>query len=85
MNKHDLNEPAFPIVGAICDHQFGGMAMRDYFAAKALPSVLTQDDCGIQALRPDAHYSANSAERAAELWARNAYEIADAMLAERAK
>ena len=33
----DLNEPAFPIRDGIQEYQFGGMSLRDYFAAKALP------------------------------------------------
>lgn len=63
----------------------GGMTLRDYFAAKTLSSILAQRDCGINALTPDDVYSATHGESAAELWARHAYEIADAMLAARAK
>jgi hypothetical protein len=42
------NEPAFPCLehnsdGTIYQHFFG-MTLRDYFAAKALPSVLDQKD-----------------------------------------
>ena len=72
--------PAFPTPD---DADNWGMSLRDYFATKALPSVLAQENCGIKALDPDSHYSHNSAERAAELWARTAYQIADAMIAER--
>lgn len=38
------NEPAFPVRGAAAEHQFCGLGQRDYFAAKALPSVLDQVD-----------------------------------------
>jgi hypothetical protein len=60
-----------------------GMTLRDYFAAKALPAILAQEDNGIQAWQPDA--TGGSSITAAEAWARDAYKIADAMLAERAK
>lgn len=63
----DNGGPAFPLdltVGG--DHRWGyGMMLRDYFAAKALPSLITRfapDDSGI--------------ERAAML----AYVYADAMI-----
>lgn len=29
------NEPAFPNIGALADHQYSGMSLRDYFAGKA--------------------------------------------------
>lgn len=49
-----------------------GMTLRDYFAAKALNGML--DDCRWGTL-----------EDSAEMAARVAYKLADAMLAERAK
>jgi hypothetical protein len=67
-----LDEPAFPIIGGISDHQFNGMSLRDYFAAKAMAALIT------------AETASNTME--ADLWAPDlAYSIADAMLAERAK
>jgi hypothetical protein len=63
--------------------QAAGMTLRDYFAAKALPAILEQEDNGIQAWQPDA--TGGSSITAAEAWARDAYKIADAMLAERSK
>ena len=55
-------------------HYFSGITVRDYFAAKALPSLL--DLC-----REDTHPGCTYQEHCAA----NAYEVADAMLAERAK
>ena len=73
--------PAFPqSVFNECETHYFGMTLRDYFAAKALNSILLQDEIGIQANRPTGHYDAGVDETCAELWARNAYEIADAML-----
>ncbi len=62
-----------------------GMTLRDYFAAKALPAILAQEDGGIQSHNPENHISATSEVRVAEMWAEQAYQIADAMLRERAK
>jgi len=62
-----------------------GLSVRDYFAAKALDAILAQPDGGIQSYSPDSHIAADSEMRAAQLWAENAYQIADAMLAERTK
>jgi len=36
------NEPAFPNIGASADHQFNGMTLRDYFAAKAMQALMDQ-------------------------------------------
>lgn len=73
------NPPAFP-----CDwkdfqpttgeqvvrEQFSGMDLRDYFASDAMSGFIMRGECG-----------AGYAERVARM----AYNIADAMLAERAK
>jgi hypothetical protein len=54
-------------------HSYGGMTMRDYFAAQALPQVMQSAD--------------NQSVLAWPNWAKEvaaaSYEIADAMLAER--
>lgn len=71
---------AFPSHGTMGEVVEAGMSLRDYFAAKALNSILLQDEIGIQANRPTGYYDAGVDETCAELWARNAYEIADAML-----
>ncbi len=75
--------PAFPVHDPFAAHQPGtvdlaqrlaeGMTLRDYFAAKALPGILApimSDEC----------HNWKSADFASE-----AYAIADAMIAERAK
>jgi hypothetical protein len=59
-----------------------GMTLRDYFAAQALPAILAQPDGGIQTWAPSA--KGGGEMTAAQTWAANAYEIADAMLAARA-
>lgn len=74
--------PAFPHpvpVGAWGDPE-QGMSLRDYFAAKALPALLvtpfTWGELG---------YVPKSGRSNAQHYAAHAYELADAMLAERAK
>lgn len=67
------NEPAFPLTSA-ADHQYCGMSLRDYFAAKAMqgfaasPSMIDSNDF-----------------RAITYVVAASYAMADAMLAERAK
>lgn len=73
MSKND-GGPAFPRAGFSGPGGFGrpenGMTLRDYFAAKAV-----QGFC-----------QAEYGERlTAATWAKDAYEVADAMLAERSK
>ena len=51
------------------------MTLRDYFAAKAMQSVITQE---IAALRRVNEYTAKSSEDVMAEWA---YKMADAMLA----
>ena len=52
-----------------------GMSLRDYFAAKAMQTIV--------GLSPGGHFSPS--EKVGEYMARKSYQIADAMLAERAK
>lgn len=54
-----------------------GMSLRDYFAAKAMQGFLAN--------REFCAFKNRGAELAAETLASNSYEVADAMLAERAK
>jgi len=81
--------PAFPVI--IGHNAFGqpvyaqGMTLRDAIAIAALPSILAVQDGGIQSHGPRSHMSATSETRAGELWAEQAYQMADFMLAERAK
>lgn len=68
------DEFAFPI-STIDGYTHYGMTLRDYFAANALNGLLAH---GVQ--RHEAGESARS-----DWYASTAYQIADAMLAERAK
>ena len=77
--------PAFPVSHEWQDEKYavrfpsGGMTLRDYFAAAALP--------GVQSLVMGAMRNPKASDEILEpqLHARLAYEMADAMLAERDK
>ena len=60
-------------------HISDGMTLRDYFAAKAMQSVITQE---VAALRRVNEYTAKSSEDVMAEWA---YKMAGAMLAAREK
>lgn len=65
--------PAFPIsIPGVGDNGCPGMSLRDYFAARAIPTAAIEVDGG------RGHQFINDL-------ARIAYEIADAMLAERGR
>ena len=70
MKEKHMNEPAFPNEGFNgWGKPFEGMALRDYFAAKAMQEIVAQGgDWG------DANYAAPAVVAAA------AYHMADAML-----
>lgn len=70
----DNGGPAFPVT--VNGQETYGMTMRDYFAAKALPGFLSTCE-----REPGGAVSSLSAGDLA----RASYEMADAMLAERAK
>jgi len=65
----EKSEPAFP-VDSVAEHQYCGMSLRDYFAAKAMQGF-------------NANHGFN--ERSHEFIADLAYAQADAMLAARTK
>ncbi len=69
MNITDADEPAFPYP----EHGQKGLTMRDYFAAKAMQSLIL-----------DQHYQAEGEDKGwsefAGILADEAYEIADSML-----
>ena len=71
MNEELMAFPQSEKIGDI-SNAYGGMTLRDYFAAKALPSVLT------------AYYKHGEDEGFEYMWqvgiAMDAYFIADAML-----
>lgn len=71
------NPPAFPLVSDIIGH-CEGMTLRDWFAGQALGAIITATSNG-------QHYPAREGRSLIEGMAQDAYELADAMLAERAK
>lgn len=82
MAEIDKDLPAFPVPcvsqnngsGETVSHQsYGGMTLRDYFAAKSLPTML--DICRLD--------SRDEGVSLLEHVAENAYAIADAMLVAR--
>jgi hypothetical protein len=60
---------AFPIPGLQHDESFNGMSLRDYFAAAALQGLLASPQQGVTTT---------------DMYARDAYRLADAMLCQRA-
>lgn len=72
--------PAFPVPGLQNDEAFNGMSLRDYFAAKAMQSLILDKS----------YYQAEGGykgwgEIASNELAEEAYEVADAMLSAREK
>lgn len=89
MSIEDLNEPAFPIKGGYSEHQFGGMSLRDYFAAKeqSEPDSFFAEAFAVKAT----NYSGQGGRRplnSSEMMQMRCawrYAMADAMLLERTK
>ena len=73
MSEKTDNLPEFPVVGTSRHHD--GMTLRDYFAGQALAGGLALVRTG----------QLPASVSASEVIAKAAYEIADAMLQERAK
>lgn len=71
MSAHDDGGPAFPRLSDTRSGEFPGMTLRDWFAGQALVGMMAYRSAGGPVI--------------AALHASAAYEIADAMLAERAK
>lgn len=71
-----FQQPAFPTVDANREEDYGtrGMTLRDYFAAKSLPSVIDGYMRGID----QGHYSCDPEWRIGV--ALDAYQMADAMM-----
>lgn len=46
----DKNYPAFPVPNLEHDESFNGMTLRDYFAAKALPALISMTHDELQEL-----------------------------------
>lgn len=59
-----------------------GMTLRDYFAGQALPAVIKATSDGNHTSK---HILSGAAQNAPQAFAMDAYEIADAMLAERTR
>lgn len=78
-----MNEPAFPCENR--DRYFLGMTLRDYFAAKAMHSLIAklplQDRDG-EFSKP---YSQENINKVQQQICESAYYYADAMLKERSK
>lgn len=66
------NEPAFP-VNSLAEHEYCGMTLRDYFAAKAISGLEVPCD----------YVGVGETQRSYSAWAEKAYRMADAMLAAR--
>lgn len=73
------NEPAFPIRGALVDHQFTGLTLRDYFAAKAMQALLSSSN-DVESRR-----FLQKSEDPYAVFTERAYLMADAMLKARAE
>ena len=65
MSNTNTGGPAFPVDESALIHNLQGMTLRDYFAAKAMQGMLA---CPIQP------------QSGADMYARDAYHVADAML-----
>lgn len=76
--SRNMDEPAFPVTSC-AEHEFVGLTLRDYFAAKALDGFMHW------ALEQPHFEDYDTAAKAAAAYAKSSYLIADAMLAERAK
>jgi len=65
MSNTNTGSPAFPSHGSMGEVAHEGMTLRDYFAAKAMQGMLA---CPVQP------------QSGADMYARDAYFVADAML-----
>lgn len=78
MSKKD-GGPAFPIPGLHHDEDFNGITLRDYFAAQVIQPFM------VWALDQPHFEDYDTAAKTAAGYAKSAYLIADAMIAERVK
>lgn len=87
----DTGGPAFPdrlkLAADSGFYVYGGMTLRDYFATQAMLGeiVTSASDATPKAAQALVDAAVMAGRSPAEQIAANAYEIADAMLAERAK
>ena len=72
----DTGGPAFPVPGLHENNDYDGMTLRDYFAAKAMQSILLHYDAATSFEEDEV----NDSEGMPSLIAVDAYIMADAML-----
>lgn len=86
MKSSGANDPAFPVPSvytedaekAVCvENGWGGMTMREWYAGMALQGMLARADFAL--------FIHDDLEMTAKVAAQNAFELADAMLAEARK
>lgn len=80
MSSKDDGGLAFPVASDAIGH-YGGMSLRDWFAGQAIQAILCDSEAK-QSIR--AHCDIKSRSFGGEV-ALQAYDLADAMLAERSK
>lgn len=68
---------AFPVTHNILSEHYGGMDLRDYFAAKAMQSILTNSDAYFSKIREVSKEKNLDADK---IMAGIAYVYADAMM-----
>ena len=97
MTTQNNGGPAFPVIAEnVLGHVSDGLSIRDYFAAMALQGMLSCERVGT----PELFYNPPACEdcrtgvkpdwafvvgTSLQVWAKNSYDIADAMLAQRDK
>lgn len=83
MIKKDDGGAAFPVSAAITGWQ--GMSLRDYFAAKFIPLAAEKLKEGLKEYELEQLFGGRSGIKGQEIIAALAYELADAMIAHRAR
>ncbi len=78
MNDTNTGGPAFPVPGLYRAEYNNGMTLRDYFAAKAMVSILSQKDAHDGREWNSTAYAHDGREWNSTAWM--SYQIADAML-----
>lgn len=82
MNEINDGGPAFPEVPGDRNGYEGksGMPLRDYFAAKALQGLLADPSTNVAIKSTDRDFIEHEQQKFADMAARAAYRMADAML-----
>ena len=86
MSKKEINPPAFPVVGCTItdDYLQEGMSLRDYFAAKAMQSMISNQEM-FRNLCMDIDSSRDEKDKIEDYISQSSFDFADAMLKERQK